>query len=51
MPEPIISEIESGSPSYVQCEADTALLDEALRVPIGLLLRERERLFERWRRP
>ncbi len=49
-PEPIIFEIEGGSPSYVPSEANTVLLAEALRVPVGLLLGERERLFERWQR-
>jgi hypothetical protein len=32
----------------VPSEANTVLLAEALRVPAGLLLEERERLFEQW---
>ena len=35
-------------PTYVPSEANTVLLAEALRVPVGPLLEERERLFERW---
>jgi len=49
VPGQIIREIESQSPSYVPSEANTALLGEALRIPVGLLLGQRERLFERWR--
>ena len=48
MPERLIREIESQSLSYVPSEANTVLLAEALRIPDGLLLEERERLFERW---
>ena len=50
VPERVIHEIESESPTYVPSEANTALLAEALRVPEGPLLEERERLFERWQR-
>jgi len=50
VPRQLIREIESQSPSYVPSEANTVLLGEALRIPIGLLLGQRERLFER-RRP
>jgi len=49
VPGRVIYEIESGSSSYVPSEANTALLAEALRIPVGLLLSQRERLFERWR--
>jgi transcriptional regulator with XRE-family HTH domain len=45
----LIREIESQSPSYVPSEANTILLGEALRIPVGLLLGQRERLLERWR--
>jgi hypothetical protein len=40
--------MEGGSPTYVPSEANTVLLAEALRVPAGFLLEERERLFEQW---
>jgi hypothetical protein len=40
--------MESGSDTYVPSEANTVLLAEALRLPAGLLLDERERLFEQW---
>ena len=43
----IIRQIESGSPSYVPSEGNTQLLAEALRMPIGSLLSERDRLIER----
>jgi hypothetical protein len=33
---------------YVPSETNTVLLAEALRVPAGLLLEEREQLFEQW---
>jgi hypothetical protein len=36
-----------GEPSYVPSEGNTALLAEALRVPVGSLLTERDRLVER----
>jgi hypothetical protein len=43
----IIREIESESPSYVPSKGHTVLLGEALRVPVGPLIEERERLLER----
>lgn len=43
----VIEQIESGSPSYVPSEGNTALLAEALRMPVGSLLSERDRLVER----
>jgi transcriptional regulator with XRE-family HTH domain len=46
----LIREMEGGSSSYVPSEANTVLLAEALRVPVGPLLEERERLFEQWHR-
>ncbi len=45
----IIREIESESPSYVPSEGNTALLAEALRVPVGSLLNQRDRSVERLR--
>ncbi len=42
--------MEGGSLTYVPSEANTVLLAEALRVPVGPLLEERERLFEQWHR-
>ena len=42
-----IEQIEDGSPSYVPSEGNTALLAEALRMPVGTLLAERDRLVER----
>ena len=47
VPERLILEIESQSPSYVPSEANTILLGEALRIPVGLLLGQREGSFER----
>ena len=47
MPGRLIREIESQSPSYVPSEANTVLLAEALRVPVGPFLGERARFFER----
>jgi transcriptional regulator with XRE-family HTH domain len=47
VPGQLICEIESQSPSYVPSEANTVLLGKALRIPVGLLLGQRERLFER----
>ena len=42
-----IEQIEDGSPSsYVPSEGNTALLAEALRMPDGALLAERDRLVE-----
>jgi transcriptional regulator with XRE-family HTH domain len=49
VPGRLIRQIESQSPSYVPSEANTALLGEALRIPVGILLGHRERLFESWR--
>ena len=43
----VIEQIESGSPSYVPSEGNTMLLAEALRMPVGSLLAERDRLVER----
>jgi transcriptional regulator with XRE-family HTH domain len=50
VPGRLIREMEGGSSTYVPSEANTVLLAEALSVPAGLLLEERERLFERWHR-
>jgi transcriptional regulator with XRE-family HTH domain len=47
VPSRLIREIEIRSPSYVPSEANTVLLGEALRVPAGPLLEEREQLLER----
>ena len=47
VPRGVIEQIESGSPSYVPSEGNAALLAEALRVPVGSLLSERDRLVER----
>ena len=44
----LIQEVEGESRTYVPSEANTVLLAEALRLPAGLLLEERERLFEHW---
>ena len=44
-----IREIEGEGPSYVPSEGNTALLAEALRLPVGSLLAERDLLVERWR--
>ena len=41
-----IQRIEDGSPSYVPSEGNTALLAEALKLPVGSLLAERDRLVE-----
>jgi transcriptional regulator with XRE-family HTH domain len=48
VPGRLIWEMEGGSDTYVPSEANTVLLAEALRLPAGLLLEERERLFEQW---
>ena len=48
VPRRLLREMESGSSTYVPSEANTVLLAEALRVPAGLFLEERERLFEQW---
>jgi transcriptional regulator with XRE-family HTH domain len=46
VPGRLIREIEGGSPTYVPSEANTVLLADALRVPVGPWLEEREQLFE-----
>ena len=46
VPKGVIEQIEDGSPSYVPSEGNTALLAEALRMPVGSLLTERDRLVE-----
>jgi transcriptional regulator with XRE-family HTH domain len=52
VPARLIREIESQSPSsYVPSEANTVLLGEALRIPVGILLGQRDRVVERWRPP
>ena len=51
VPGRLIREMEGGSGTYVPSEANTVLLAEALRVAVGPLLEERERLFEEWPRP
>jgi transcriptional regulator with XRE-family HTH domain len=48
VPGRLIREREGGSGTYVPSQANTVLLAEALRVPVGPLLEERERLFEQW---
>ena len=50
VPGRLIREVEGGSGTYVPSETNTVLLAGALRVPAGLLLEERERLFEQWNR-
>jgi transcriptional regulator with XRE-family HTH domain len=50
VPGQLIREMEGVSASYVPSEANTVLLAEALRMPAGPLLEERERLFEQWYR-
>jgi transcriptional regulator with XRE-family HTH domain len=50
VPGRLIREMEGGSDAYVPSEANTVLLAEALRMPAGPLLEERERLFEQWHR-
>jgi len=42
VPRQLIREIEEGSLTYVPSEANTVLLAEALRVPVGSLLGERD---------
>jgi hypothetical protein len=49
VPGRLIREMEGGSASYVPSEANTVLLADALRLAVGPLLEERERLFEQWR--
>ena len=46
----LIREMEGRSVTYVPSEANTVLLAEALRMPAGSLLEEREQLFEQWHR-
>ena len=46
VPGRLIREMEGGSHTYVPSEANTVLLADALRVPAGPLLEERERLFD-----
>ena len=48
VPGRLIREMEGGSGTYVPSEANTVLLAEALRLPAGLLLEEREQLFGQW---
>jgi transcriptional regulator with XRE-family HTH domain len=48
VPGRLIREIESQSPSNVPSEANTVLLGETLRVPVGVLLGERDQEVERW---
>jgi transcriptional regulator with XRE-family HTH domain len=43
----VIEQIESGIHSYVPSEGNTALLAEALGMPVGSLLSERDGLVER----
>jgi transcriptional regulator with XRE-family HTH domain len=50
VPGRLIREMEGGSDTYVPSQANTVLLAEALKVPAGPLLDERERLFEGWPR-
>ncbi len=50
VPGRLIREMEGGSHTYVPSEANTVLLAEALRVPVGPSLEEREQLFEQWPR-
>ena len=49
VPGRLIREMEGVSASYVPSDANTVLLAEALRMPAGPLLEERERLFDQWR--
>jgi transcriptional regulator with XRE-family HTH domain len=46
VPGRLIREMEGGTGTYVPSETNTVLLAEALRMPAGPLLGERERLFE-----
>jgi transcriptional regulator with XRE-family HTH domain len=50
VPGRLIREVESQGATYVPSEANTVLLAEALRVAVGPLLEERDRLFEQWPR-
>ena len=47
VPARLIREIENQSPYYVPSVDNTILLGEALRIPVGRLLGQREQLFER----
>jgi transcriptional regulator with XRE-family HTH domain len=51
VPGRLIREMEGGNGTYVPSQTNTVLLAEALRVPAGPLLEEREQLFEQWPRP
>jgi transcriptional regulator with XRE-family HTH domain len=46
VPEWVIRNIEGETPSYVPSEGNAALLAEALGIPVGSLLAERDRLVE-----
>ena len=48
MPGRMIREMEGGTGTYVPSETNTVLLAEALRVPVGPLLEEREQLLAQW---
>ena len=48
MPGRLIREMEGGTGTYVPSETNTVLLTEALSVPVGPLLEEREQLLEQW---
>ena len=50
VPGRLLREMEGGSPTYVPSEANTVMLAEALRVPVGPLLEEGEQLLEQWHR-
>ena len=43
----VIQQIEDENPSYVPSEGNTALLAQALGMPLGSMLAERDRLVER----
>jgi transcriptional regulator with XRE-family HTH domain len=48
VPGRLIREIEGVNASYVPSEANTVLLAEALRMPAGPLLEQRDQAIERW---
>jgi hypothetical protein len=48
VPGRLIREMEGGTGTYVPSETNTVLPAEALRVPVGPLLEEREQLLEQW---
>jgi transcriptional regulator with XRE-family HTH domain len=50
VPGRLIRETEGGSSTYVPSQANTVLLAEALRMPAGPFLEEREQLLEQWHR-